>query len=254
MRTKRYTEQEFIDAVASSISIRELLIKLGLNPTGGNYKNAQSNISKLNLNVSHFKGQGHNKDKIFGPKRPIEDYLSNQFPITSDSLRRRLLKEGFFEHKCYRCNQTEWLGEPIPLELHHKDRNHTNNNLSNLAILCPNCHSLTHKDENNIKHTIDKVRNPRVRKTYTCACGQSRLKFSKLCKKCYQSSKSLKSKRPSKEQLLSDIDELLYFTTIGKKYNVSDNAVRKWFKFYNLEIPNNYHKVALERVELSTVD
>ena len=31
----------------------------------------------------------------------------------------------------------------IPLELHHKDGNKFNNNLSNLELLCPNCHAFT---------------------------------------------------------------------------------------------------------------
>jgi predicted hotdog family 3-hydroxylacyl-ACP dehydratase len=31
--------------------------------------------------------------------------------------------------------------QPIPLELHHIDGNHHNNSLSNLQILCPNCHA-----------------------------------------------------------------------------------------------------------------
>ena len=38
---------------------------------------------------------------------------------------------------------TEWLGEPIPLELHHIDGNKQNHQLSNLQMLCPNCHSIT---------------------------------------------------------------------------------------------------------------
>ena len=38
---------------------------------------------------------------------------------------------------------SEWMGKPIPLELHHKDGNHYNNDLSNLEILCPNCHAQT---------------------------------------------------------------------------------------------------------------
>lgn len=38
---------------------------------------------------------------------------------------------------------TEWLGQPIPLELHHKDGNKNHNELSNYELLCPNCHALT---------------------------------------------------------------------------------------------------------------
>lgn len=40
------------------------------------------------------------------------------------------------------------------------------------------------------------------------------------------------SKRPNYDQLLKDKEELKHYTKIGRKYNVSDNAVRKWFKTY----------------------
>lgn len=35
------------------------------------------------------------------------------------------------------------MGQPIPLELEHKDGNHRNNTPSNVCLLCPNCHSQT---------------------------------------------------------------------------------------------------------------
>ena len=46
-------------------------------------------------------------------------------------------------HKCNRCGNTEWLGKPITIELEHIDGNSENNNLNNLELLCPNCHSMT---------------------------------------------------------------------------------------------------------------
>lgn len=39
--------------------------------------------------------------------------------------------------------------------------------------------------------------------------------------------------RPSKEQLAQEIDSMS-FIALGKKYGVSDNAVRKWAKAYGL--------------------
>lgn len=45
-----------------------------------------------------------------------------------------------------------------------------------------------------------------------------------------------KVERPDKEFLLKLVDELP-FTQIGKKFNVSDNCIRKWCKFYNIEKP-----------------
>ena len=46
-----------------------------------------------------------------------------------------------FEQKCNRCSYNEYIGI---LKVHHKDRNRMNNQLSNLEILCPNCHDLEH--------------------------------------------------------------------------------------------------------------
>jgi hypothetical protein len=42
------------------------------------------------------------------------------------------------------CRRCGWNEEPQILELHHADRNRRNNHLSNLRLLCPTCHTLTH--------------------------------------------------------------------------------------------------------------
>ena len=47
-------------------------------------------------------------------------------------------------YKCQKCGcDGQWQGGIISLELHHIDGNNTNNTLSNLQYLCPNCHALT---------------------------------------------------------------------------------------------------------------
>jgi len=79
-------------------------------------------------------------------------YLSNDRSITSHKLKLRLIEEGYKEHRCECCNLTEWLNEPIPIELHHINGDRFNNNLDNLQILCPNCHSKT--DNNSGKGTL----------------------------------------------------------------------------------------------------
>lgn len=99
-------------------------------------------VKKYNLDVSHFKGQGHTKN-VGKHRTPTEKYLDNEIKITSFKLRNRLIEDGYFEKKCCCCGLTTWLGEPIPLELHHKDGNKNNNNLSNLELRCPNCHYFT---------------------------------------------------------------------------------------------------------------
>ena len=51
-----------------------------------------------------------------------------------------------------------------------------------------------------------------------------------MCEKCCQLNQR-KVERPPYEQLLKEIEETNY-CVVGKKYNVSDNAIRKWIKQY----------------------
>ena len=73
--------------------------------------------------------------------------------ISSHRLKKRLIEDNVKEHKCEICGITEWMGQKVPLELDHIDGNHYNNELSNLRIVCPNCHA--QQDTNsgkNVKH------------------------------------------------------------------------------------------------------
>ena len=143
MKLYKYTEEQLREAIKTSTSKRQVLLKLGVKAAGGNYQVLGRAIEFFNLDTSHFTGQGWNKGKSLGFKRPLEDYLSNKFSIHSDRLRRRLIREKVFDEKCTNCNRRNWLGETIPLELDHIDGNNQNNLLSNLRLLCPNCHALT---------------------------------------------------------------------------------------------------------------
>ena len=46
-------------------------------------------------------------------------------------------------HHCWKCNNSTWNDQPIPLEIEHIDGHSENNSLENLSILCPNCHAQT---------------------------------------------------------------------------------------------------------------
>ena len=63
-----------------------------------------------------------------------------------------------------------------------------------------------------------------------CGCGKKILKNSKTCTKCL-GQYSRKVERPEYNILIKEIEELGYVGT-GKKYGVSDNAIRKWVKSY----------------------
>jgi transposase-like protein len=50
-----------------------------------------------------------------------------------------------------------------------------------------------------------------------------------------------KVERPSHEQLLADVASMSY-RAIGRKYGVSDNAIRKWIRWYEEERERNASK------------
>lgn len=69
------------------------------------------------------------------------EYIASPNPATHRA-RLKLIQDEVKEPRCERCGLEEWLGQPAPLELNHRDGNRFNWNLENLEILCPNCHAL----------------------------------------------------------------------------------------------------------------
>lgn len=66
--------------------------------------------------------------------------------LTEGTLGRKALREALFRlrgERCEECGITDWCGKPITFEMDHIDGDHENNELSNLKLLCPNCHSQT---------------------------------------------------------------------------------------------------------------
>lgn len=99
----------------------------------------------LKLMNIEYKGNQGLKGKTTGKYKTAEEYIQGE-RVQSSRLRVKLLRDGIKTACCEKCGLSEWLGQPIPLELHHKDGNHFNNALENLVMLCPNCHSLEPND------------------------------------------------------------------------------------------------------------
>jgi len=111
---------------------------------GGNYTSLKNAINKFNLDISHFTGQGHLKDKTYDwRKRVLSEILVYGKNENTWRLKLRLIQANMKKHKCENCNRTKWLKQPVPLELHHIDGDTKNNVIENLQLLCPNCHTFT---------------------------------------------------------------------------------------------------------------
>lgn len=74
-----------------------------------------------------------------------QDY-SLEESVKSGLAKPRTLKRYLLKHhgnKCWTCGIEEWNKKTIVMEIEHIDGNSENNNLENLSLICPNCHSQT---------------------------------------------------------------------------------------------------------------
>lgn len=140
MRTalwRKFSKEELQNFVLESKSITELAQKIGYSSkqNGGIFTTLKKMIEYYHFDISHFKGSRWNKDNI-----NLEKYQKGSSVNSHQGLRDLILLRG---RKCEQCGLTEWQGKEIPLEMHHIDGDHFNSNLSNLVLLCRNCHALT---------------------------------------------------------------------------------------------------------------
>lgn len=278
-----YTIEELKEAVKQSYNVRQVCKKLNIAPYGGNYLMIKKRIEDLQLDTSHF-GTKFTK-RITSKSLPLDVILTQgSYYTSSNHLKLRLLKQGIFEHKCYNCNKsyTNINGQRVllPLQLHHIDGDRDNNTLQNLILLCPICHSLTTnfrggnmkkkqhiqcqqcgKEIRKNKYGLCKdcyvqknydqkkqkyVYRDSVTKTYKCTeCGvQTKKTQSGLCRTCLNKKMTTPNK-PSKEVLQQQVKQHSMLS-LGRKYGVSDNAIRKWCKQYGIDYKHGIRKESLQ--------
>lgn len=97
----------------------------------------------------------------------------------------------------------------------------------------------------------------RLENTRKCECGNkiSRKNKSGKCLKCYAEIQRARPEirkvlRPSKQELEVQIEAGAPWVQLGKKYNVSDNSVKKWAISYNIPIPIRNEKNKLKKLGL----
>lgn len=128
--------------VRKSDSMGEFLTLMGLAQKGSNYAFAKRKLLELNIDTSSWSRQKKGKSYL---TIPLEEILQGKHPSYSRfSLKQRLLKEGIKSNKCEECGMEDtWNGKPINMHLDHVNGKHDDHRLSNLRMICPNCHSQT---------------------------------------------------------------------------------------------------------------
>ncbi|TSC75376.1 MAG: HNH endonuclease [Parcubacteria group bacterium Gr01-1014_30] len=143
---RSWTKEHLIEAVKDSFSYRQVLARLGLRESGGNYEQIKKYIKEYGLDNRHFKGRGWNAGMhgIGKPRIPLEKILVENSYFQSFKLKKRLFKTGLKPEHCEQCGWAQrTVNGYLPLELDHINGDRHDNRLENLRILCPNCHSLT---------------------------------------------------------------------------------------------------------------
>lgn len=269
MRTdnRTWTDEQLTDDVKTSTSFNQVFKKLNLKTSGSQHRIVRGRTEHLQLDYSHFLGSrancgpnhtGGNKSKSI--EEILIKYEYGTFKSGSNTIKKRLYKENILKEECVLCGQLPiWQGKPLVLRLDHINGDPDDYRLENLRILCPNCDSQTSTfTGRNIKrkrliakgldpddpvnyekktiptHNYKYIKPVIFKPTRFCKCGNGLKRQNK--KFCSERCMIIEYRQniPSKEILEQHTKNGESFLALGKLYNVSDNAIRQWYKLYDL--------------------
>jgi 5-methylcytosine-specific restriction endonuclease McrA len=237
VQTKKWKTEQLIEAVKESFSMRQTLKKLGLVPTGQNYRLIPKEIKRLELDTSHFLGRGHlkNKNHSWGKKIALSEILiENSSCSSSHRLKLRLVDEGLLTYSCFGCGINSWSSkivtssnQKLSLQLDHINGVNTDNRIENLRLLCPNCHSLTNTYAGkNKKSEVENRKKKKYTKKDLCFCGAQKSIDAIACRTCSPPPLKTKIKWPSDEELLVKVKEQGELK-MSEVLNCSSSSIRK---------------------------
>ena len=229
--------------MAASLSYSGALRLLQLRTAGGNHRTLQKYVGLWGISVEHFDPDAARIKALARGAIPLEEILVENSTYSRGHVKERLYAAGVKQRECELCGQDElWRGSQMSLILDHINGVATDNRLENLRIVCPNCAATfeTHCGRAN-RRTAPVARCPDCDEEFVpkdsrqryCSrtCGQRR-RDRPRSRGPYPQLR--KVERPPYDQLIREIRQTSW-SAVGRKYGVSDNAVRKWVRWYEAE-------------------
>lgn len=136
----RVSDEDLVNEVAASLSIRQVLLGLGMG--NGSQFVIRERIANLGLDTSHFVSQRTRNEgnRKFSPEQILCRNSAHRTGVAKRTYR------GFrsVPYLCKECGQgPEWRGESLTLIFDHINGDNRDHRPSNLRWLCPNCNSQT---------------------------------------------------------------------------------------------------------------
>jgi hypothetical protein len=242
MFVPRYSEEEARTAVRQSLSYAETLRRLGLCFTGGNWRTLRIWIERWTIPTDHFDSRAAQRAGLLRRPQPLEEIMVQGSTYSRNHLKNRLYREGLKARLCEVCGQGElWRGQPMSLILDHINGRRDDHRLANLRILCPNCAATldTHCGRKN-RMDVDDRECLRCGAGFTPRYARQRHCSRECGRRAPRPNRGVPNPalrrvaRPPHHVLLREIEGSGY-VAVGRRYGVSDNAIRKWVRQYERE-------------------